>query len=329
MDPENGPPSQAVLDALNSAIARAIQARKLATDFNGAGYFPPEFDSAEALYTQAESGKSTNTMSSTRESAARYNLAADAFTAVADKAITRYAEDLSAEVIAAREGAVNAGAAFLAEDYLLQADNTAADALAKYNARDFYNARDTGMTARDMYTALETGVDALKVRLEIDDNDFVRYDPAAIERADNEGLSAVADYEAGNIAGAKSKAGNVLSSYRQSLEKAWESYAADTGAAAAAERQKALDFKANVAVRQEYDAANAIYNRGVSSYRGRNFDNAANLYMESQAMFEIVTQTAREKRRIAEDALRQAALKVEESDEAAQDAELILGGGVQ
>jgi hypothetical protein len=326
MDPEDGPPSQAVLDNLNSAVAKAVQARKLATDFNGAGYFPPEFEAAEALYAQAESGKSTKTMRSTRESAVRYNQAADAFTAVADKAIVRYAEDLSAEVIAAREGAINADAGFLAEEYLLDADNTAADALAKYNARDFYNARDKGITARDMYTALETGVEAFKIRLEIDDNGFAGYDPAAIERADNEALSAVADYEAGNIAGAKSKAGNVLSSYRQSLEKAWESYAADTGAAAAAERQRALDFKANVAVRQEYDAANAVYNRGVGSHRGRNFDNAASLYMESQAMFESVTQSAREKRRIAEDALRQAALKVEESDAAAQDAELILGG---
>jgi hypothetical protein len=326
MDPEDGPPTQSVLDSLNSAVAKAVQARKLATDFNGAGYFPPEFDSAEALYAAAESGKSTKTMRSTRESAARYIQAADAFTAVADKAIARYAEDLSAEVVAAREGAINADAGFLAEDYLVQADNIAGDAYAKYNARDFYNARDRGMTAREMYTTLETGVDALKIRLEIDDNGFAGYDPAAIAQADAEALSAVADYEAGNIAGAKSKAGNVLSSYRRSLEKGWESYAADAGAAAAAERQRALDFKANVAVRQEYDAANAIYNQGLSSYRGRNFDNAANLYTESQAMFEKVTQSAREKRRIAEDAIRQAARKVEESDETAQGAELILGG---
>jgi hypothetical protein len=326
MDPEDGPPAQSILDNLNSAVARAVQARKLATDFNGAGYFPPEFDSAEALYAQAESGKSTKTMRSTRESAGRYNQAADAFTAVADKAIARYAEDLRAEVIAAREGAVNADAGFLAEDYLLQADNTAGDALARYNARDFYNARDKGITARDMYTVLETGVDAFKIRLEIDDNSFAGYDPAAIERTDAEALSAIADYEAGNIAGAKSKVGNVLSSYRRSLEKGWESYAADAGASAAAERQRALDFKANVAVRQEYDAANAVYNQGVSSYRGRNFDNAASRYTESQAMFESVTQSAREKRRIAEDALRQAARRVEESDETAQGAELILGG---
>jgi hypothetical protein len=329
LDPNDGPPDQASLNDLNAVVARAASARQLVIDFNGPAYFPPEWNAAEALYNQAESGKSTSNLRVTRESTTRYNAAVGAYNVLADKTIPQYAQDLENEVTASRDKAITAGAGYLAQDYLTEADNKAVEAYTTYQSKDYYNARDTAFVARDMYDALAVGVNAYKVRLEIEDRGFVRYDPSAIETTDAKGLSAIDDYDAGDIAGARSKAEDALSQYNQSLAKGKESYASDTGAAAAAERQRALDLKANVAVRQDYDAANAVYNRAVTSLRGRNFDDAANLYNQSRTLFEAVTASARDKRRIAEEALRQAENKMVESDGTARDAELILEGGAQ
>jgi hypothetical protein len=157
----------------------------------------------------------------------------------------------------------------------------------------------------------------------------VDYDPYNIGIADEIAVSGVADYEAGNITAAQDKADEALFRYNLALRTGKESFAADRGAAAANERQKALNLKANVAVRQDFEAATSIYNRAVNSYRGQNFDAAADLYEESRAMYEVVSLAAEEKRRIAEEALRSAEEKMTESDTNAKNAELILEGGAR
>ncbi|MDR2617742.1 MAG: hypothetical protein LBC62_02620 [Treponema sp.] len=329
LDPENGPPDRAALSSLNDAADRAAKARQLVMDFNGPTYFPEDWSSADSLYTQAESRRSTSTQREARESANRYDAAAGAFNALADKTLPRYAQDLEDEVTAARTAAVGAGAAYYAQDYLQEADTVAVQALNQYEGKDYYTARDTAFTARDMYETLEIGVGALKVRLEIEDKGFARYDPTAIDAADKLGLSAVDDYQSGNVASARGKVSDVLSQYSQSLLKGKESYASDSGAAAAAERQRALDAKANVAVRQDYDSANAVYNRAVTFFRGKNYDDAAIYYNESRSLFESAARTAREKRTMAEEALRAAELKMTESGEYAERAEIQLEGGAQ
>jgi hypothetical protein len=330
VDPDNAPPDQAAVNGLNTAAERAANARKLVTDFNGPAYFPPDWSAADSLYSQAESRKSSVSIRETRESTARYNAAADALEALARETIPQYARDLEDEVWAARTGAVNAEAGSLAPDYLLKADNKAVEALTAYESGEYYTARDFGIEARDMYAVLETGVNAYKVRLEIEDRSFVRYDPAAIEATDTMALAALDKYDAdADIAAARISADDAFSRYSQSLAKAKESNAADAGAAAAAERQRALDIKANVAVRQDYDAANAIFNQAAASYRGRQYDDAASLYFEARSLFESAAQAARTKRQAAEDALRAAETKMAESDGNARNAELILEGGAQ
>jgi hypothetical protein len=328
-DLDKAPPDQASLDALNAAAERAARARQLIIDFNGPAAFPSDWQSAEALYTQAETGKDTSTAKAVKESTSRYNDAASALEALADKTIAQFARDLEAEVIAARDAAVQAGAETPAAGYLRSADDTALDAAAKYEAKDYYTARDSAYRARDMYKVLKTGVEAYKVRQEITDRNFVEYDAHNIGIADEIAASGIADYEAGDIGAAQDKADEALVRYNLALRTGKESFAADKGAAAAEERQKALNLKANVAVRQDFEAATSIYNRAANSYRGQNFDAAASLYEESRAMYEVVSLVAEEKRRIAEEALRNAGEKMTESDTNAKNAESILEGGAR
>jgi hypothetical protein len=327
--PDKDLPDKASLDALNDAAERAARARQLVVDFNGPAAFPTDWQSAEARYTQAEAEKDVSTTKSTGESASRYEAAAVAFEALADKSIAQFARDLEAEVIAAREAAVKADAETLASGYFQSADNKALEAVAQYEAKNYYDARDSAYLARDMYGVLKTGSEAYKVRREILDRDFAEYDAGNVGAADELALSGIADYEAGDMESAQDKADEALFRYNLALRTGKETVARNKADAANAERQKALDLKANVAVRQDFEEATSIYNRAGNSFRAQNFDAAAALYEESRAMYEVISVVAEEKRRIAEEALRDAAEKMAESDNTARNAELILEGGAR
>jgi hypothetical protein len=328
-DPDKAPPDQASLDALNAAADRAAKARQLVIDFNGPATFPSDWQSSEARYTQAESGKDTSTAKTVRESTARYVAAASAFESLADQTITRFAQELEAEVIAAREAAIAAGIEPPASVAFQAADDKAFEAAAQYEAKDYYTARDSAYLARDMYGVTKTAMEAYKVRQEIVDRGFMDYDPHNIGIADEIAASGIADYDAGDIKAAQDKADEALFRYNLALRTGKESFAADKGAIAADERQKALNLKANVAVRQDFEAATSIYNRADNAYRAQNFDAAATLYEECRTMYEVISQVAEEKRRIAEKALQNAEEKMVESDATAKNAESILEGGTR
>ena len=389
-DNDSAPPDQAALNDLNDAASRALAARKFVMDFDGPALFPSDWQSADSLYTQAEQQKRNSTRRETRESIDRYNNAANAFEAMKDKTLAQYYSNKEKELTDARDAAVRAGVGDLAPDYLLDADNTVADAVARYQGRDYYAAKDTAEEALSKYTLLAYGADvyyvrvdvvdagaeelvpdlldkadnagldaidkyiaknytgaknsaanaesmygnlkaglaAYKVREEIANRDFEVYDPQNIELADDTLRSAADDYNAGNFSAAKDKADAALVRYNLALRTAWESYSAEKGADASTERQKALDAKANVAVRDDFNSAQAIYVRANSAFQAGDHEGAANLYLQCQSMFTDTARTALQKRQAADAALNRANQKLTESDETARNAEVILEGGM-
>jgi hypothetical protein len=321
-----GGPSQASLDALNQAKARADAARKRAADFDSAVYFPSDWEGAESQYESA--GKlSPRTDDEVRQAAAQYTTLAGTYDGIFTRAIPLYAQDREDELVAARDTAIGTGLSDTFPDYLLDADRVVALALEQYEGEDYYAAKDSWTLARDKYQALKAGGDAYNRRLEIVERGFVSYDRDNFNKADEIGLAAVDQYEAGNVADALNGAEEAGLRYSLALKTAWAAYAAERRTAAGTERQKALDFKANVAVKADFDTASGIYNQAESSVQSEEFEHAAALYMQSEARFTVIAQTAAEKRREAEDAIRQAEEKMRESEENARKAEEILEGG--
>ena len=388
-DKDSAPPDKASLDALNAAAARAAAARKLVNDFDGSSLLPGDWQAADSLYSQAEQQKKTSTLKETQESTARYNKAADAFEAMSGKTIALYYEKKKAELVKARAAAVSVGAASLIPDYLLEVDNVVADAEKKYQAKDYYAAKDAaekalsmyeaqkiagdaynkrgavavraeeltpeflsdadkvGLNAVDkylagdyrgakegaanalsMYQALGAGLDAYKVREEIANRGFERFDSRNVALADDTLRAAANDYTAKNFTAAKDKSDEALLRYNLALKTAWEGYAGERRTAASTERQRAMDAKANVAVRQDFNSAQAVLNQANTAYQGKKFEEAALSYDNSGSMFTKAAQAAREKQRIAEEALQRANQRMAESDEKARNAELILEGGI-
>jgi len=320
---------QASLDALNKAAEKAAEARKLVSDFGGPSFFPDDYKAADSLFSQAEQQKTTSTKQEVQESTDRYNKAADAFDAMKDRTLTAAYDYAEKELTAARNAAVAAGAADTVADYLADADNSVAEARGKYQIKDYYGAKDDALDAYSRYEVLTTGLNAYELRGKIMDKGFEVYDPNNFYLADNTLMSAAESYEAGDIATAKEHADEAALRYNMTLNTAWEAYAAESGANASTERQRALDYKANVAVKQDFNSAQSVFTQANTAFQAKRFDEAAALFDDSRSKFETVSNAAREKQRIAEDDLRKANQKMVESDQAAKEAEVILQGGVQ
>ncbi|GHV63290.1 hypothetical protein AGMMS49587_12850 [Spirochaetia bacterium] len=320
-------PDQAALNSLALAKARAESARQKTVDFESSSYLPDEWETAEAGYVSAGE-QAQDTLAGVKQAEAGYTAAADSFEDIFSKTIPLYAQKREDEVIAARNGAISAGIEGLYAEYLRAADSVALDAADKYEAGDYYAAKAAADLGFDRYRVLKIGIDAYNVRQEILDRKFADNDPDNFDQADETLIAAFDRFEAGNIEEALEGAGEAQLLYNQVLKAGWTSYAAERAAAAGKERQNALDVKADIAVRNEFEPADKLYTQAAASLKAEKYEESAGLYSQSESRFIASAQTAVEKRRIAAEAIRAAEEKMVESEETARDAELILEGGV-
>jgi hypothetical protein len=326
-DPNKGPPNQAALDALNAAITEANQIRQQVIDFEGPDYFPEDWDAAESQYRLAEDQTGRDTQGDVQEAIDRYKDITGVYRELFQKTLPRYAELREQEIQEARNAAIYAGIQDISPEHLLLADEKALDALNQYNGEEYYSAAASAALALNMYQALKAGVDAYHIRQEILTRNFVQYDPYNFEQADDAGIAAIADYEAEQVEGLQKNAEDIQLLYNLVLKTGWISFAAERGAAAGEERQAALDVKANVAVRSDFDAAAAFYNRADASFKAENYSDAAEFYVQAEFQFAGAVKNTIEKRQVAEAAIRAAEEKMVESDENARKAELVIEGG--
>ena len=200
----------------------------------------------------------------------------------------------------------------LAPEYLWQADDVAFDAFDKYDAEDYDGAREGVDLAALMYSALKTGVEAYQLREALAE-EAVEFNPSVFWQTDDIGFSAIDKWDAGDYEGAKADAESAMLGY--------------TIIGAGEGRRIALDARADVAVRQEFNAAQALYDRANNAIQWNDPTAALRLYRESMILFMRSARTAEEWRRSAEEALRRAQQRFNESDETARNADAILEGG--
>jgi hypothetical protein len=232
------------------------------------------------------------------------------------------------EVLTARDGAISAGIDGLYPEELYAADLVVLDGVAQYEAEDYSAANITAAKSLGIYQALNAGMDVYHVRQEILNRNFTGYDSYNFEKADDIALAAIDSYEAGNIEEALNGAEGAKLLYNTVLRAGWVSYTAEQAVAAGKERQNALDVKADIAVRSEFEPADKLYTQAGASLKAEKYEESAGLYSQSASRFISLAQAAVEKRRIAEEAIRAAEKKMAESEETARDAELVLEGGV-
>jgi len=312
-------PTQAPTEELSAAMARAEEARKRAVDFECASYFPSDWDAAEAQYAKAQSQRTPDA----------YNAAADAYDSLFKLTIPLYAQAKEDEIMALRNDLITAGARDYFPDPFSTADKTALTALDQYEAEDYYAAKDTAAQALSMYQILTSAYNAWLVRREIEDREFEAYDPDNFDRAREILSDAIDAYGAGNYAQAQENADEALLRYNLVLSTGWAAYAELCASQAEAERQAALDVKANIAVKDLFAEADTTYKTGIDSFDSKKYEDAAKQFIDSETLFIVASTSASEKRQIAVETLREANRRIDESDETARQAELILEGGAE
>ena len=200
----------------------------------------------------------------------------------------------------------------LAPDFLLQADNAGMSAMRKWEAEDYINAEIEARQALSMFAALGAGLGAFTAWESVVDS-AEELAPETLLQAYAIAEEAYLKWETGDFY--EARAGAELSKVMF------------LRAGAIAERQRALDRRANVAVQPDFNTAQAVFNLANSAYQARRLEEAAGLFGECSAMFAVVAQLALERQLMAEEALRLANERMAESDETARAAERILEGG--
>jgi len=335
--PAKAPPQQeatnravnpALLGDLDAAAARAGESRKKAADFDSGKYFPSEWDAAETQYNQASQAPRNNE-SSVRDAIAAYNAAADAYDSLFKLAIPLYAQAREDEIVALRNNLIAGGGQDYFPEHLTAADKVAISALEQYEATDYYAAKDTADKALMMYQTLTNAYNAWLARNEIEEREFETYDPENFERAGEILSAAFDDYGKADYASAYDNAMEALDRYNLVLSAGWAAHAEYYAALAAAARQAAVDVKADVAVRDVFTEADTSYKNGITAKDNEKYADAAKQFFEAEGLFVLAHTATLEKRGIAAQTIEEANKKIEESDETARLAELILEGGAE
>jgi len=295
-------------DDLDSALARAQEARKKAGDFEANLYFPGEWEAAEGKYAQAQ------LMSDINKLIVTLNEAADAFNRVFELAIPLYAQAREDDIMAVRGYLTTLGARGLFPEYLLDADKAALLALTQYEAKEYYLARDSAAKALQKFNILETAFNAWLLRVEVQARGFAGYDPDNFDLG-GEIISGAADaYMAGDLDAARKKAEEALATYNMVLSTSWASYADLRASLAEGERLAALDMRTDIAAKEFFRIADSDNKTALALLKSKKFEEAARLFIDAEAMFVIASITTLEKRRAAAAAIRNALEKIQQSD---------------
>jgi hypothetical protein len=321
-----GTPAPVTATEVGAAINRAEEARQKVIDFEGHTYFPSEWEAAEAKFTQAKLTQQKGT-EAVRMVVAAYDAATEAFEPIFEMAVPLYAQAREDEIMELRGNLIAAGARDYFPEPLTLADQTALSALEQYEAKEYYPARDTALQSITMYKTLTSAYNSWLVRNEIEERGFDGYDPDNFDRAGEILSDAMDSYKAGDYTAAQEKADEAMNRYSLVLSTGWAAYAELRSSYAGAERQAALDMKANIATRDIFGEADSNYKTATDSYSAKKYEDAAKQFIDSETLFIMASITAGDKRRIAAETIREANEKIEESGETARQAEIVLEGG--
>jgi hypothetical protein len=339
-DPDAGPPDQAALEDLQKALARAETSRKQALDIEAPNYLAPEWEAAEGQYAEARNNAGDATLGEVKKTIALYEAAAETYDNLARQCVPLFYEDLSDEILQARSGAIDGGIRELSPDRLEAADLRIDEALDRYEAgnaagtsggaaENYYASADAAFDALDRYRALILGVRSYQLGEEIEERGFADFDPENYGLAEEALDNGIAAYDGGDTATALAQAEEAFLRYSLVMNEGWLGYAGGLKLSAETERRNALEAKANMAVRKDFDTADGLYTRGTAAYNAKDYAASAEYFSQAIPLLSNAVKIAEQKRVIAEDAIQTAETRISQSEETAREAETVLQGGAQ
>jgi hypothetical protein len=309
-------------DSLNSSVDRANEARKMTGDFEGSAYFPGEWETAENQYKEA----GLLAKKPGDEAILAYNMAADFFEKLFELAIPLYAQAREDEIMALRGYLIDLGARNYFYEYLLEADKAALLAFSLFEEKNYYSARDSAAFALRKFSVLDTAFNAWLLRVELKERGFQGYEPESFEIGDETIIEAMDAYMKDDLQTAQVKAEKALSMYNMALSNAWVNYAELRSSLAEGERLAALDMKTNIAAKEFFGMADTENKTALDLMEAKQYEDAAKLFIDAEALFVIASMSTLEKRRTAATAIKNANEKIQESEKLARNVVLFIEG---
>ena len=306
---------------LQAAVARTGEFRRKAVDFEGNYYFPSEWIVAEALY--AEAGLiPIDTDYNINRAIDAYTMVANSFASIARLAIPLYAQAREDEIMMIRHGLVAGNARASFPELMVPADRAALAAMERYEAGDYYSARDLAAKAYAMFRVLETTFSAWQMRQEIVRRGFMHYAQDNYERAEAIIGEAMQAYIEGDFPLAQKNATEAQARYTLVLSSGWAAVAEYNSSIAKAERIAAMEARANVAARETFKMADSFYHMAIDSLRREYYREAAEMFADAESLYFIARVSTLERRRFAAEAIMEANRQIKEVIRTAQQAEL-------
>ncbi|MCL2043958.1 MAG: hypothetical protein FWG89_07460 [Treponema sp.] len=318
--------NQALQAQLDTAKAKAEEARTRADDFDSSLYFPSDWEAAEEQFANAGQLPQNNE-NETRRVIEAYTASANSYDSLFNLTIPLYAQAREDEIMALREFLIDQGIRQYFPEYLAPADATAIEALELFEAEDYYAARESADAALQKFNTLTLAHNALLKKWEIDARDFILYDMDSYELAGEAVTVAIEAYTTGDFSSAFDNAQKADLHYGIVLSAGWIGYAEIRSLQAASERQAALDTKTEIGAREYFEIADSSYTVARELLEEQNFEEASKVFHYAEAMYVIASMASLEKKRMAAAAIIEANERILESDATAFEADAIIEGG--
>jgi len=325
-EPVPEPPKEPEIsrESLEALHGRVLALRKEAFELGLKETLPKDYAEADARYV---SGK--NALDADDRPLAKGEL--EAAEPMLERLLTEGSAALyltrKSSIDAARERAMAANARAWSPEALDAAEATYDAAEALYEAAaptERRSALEALARTAGAFDAVEKRSIAEDVKARVDELDYGPLDAGNYALAGDK-LATVDSLIASDPTAARDASEEALLRYRLVLAKGWELAAGGRRGEAERLKLQAEDIKAQVAVKDDYAAAKAVWDSAVSAYAAGRHEDSVPLFAEAEARFQEAYEAAAAKRAAALAAIEAAKAKSEESAAIAGSGDSVLG----
>jgi hypothetical protein len=283
-------PAAAQAAAPDALKAEAAELRKKAFDLGIKELLPAEYAAAEEAYSLGNEKYGKDNAAS----AAAYEDAKALFSSAIERGLPLVASREGNKAREAEAAAFRKGAAGYFYDECDASSSALAEAESAEGSGEYEKAIAGYRAAAARFASINTMCDAASARDAIAARDFAKWDTSNWTIAEGKLASAK------GLVGSDSKAsldaaGEALLRYKLVMQNALSYYAADRKAFSESERDRASSIKAEVAVKDDFEAAAALYGEAEAKRAAEDLESASELFDRSASAYAAAYDSAKAK----------------------------------
>jgi len=326
VEPVPEPPKAPVIsqDELDQLLAQVQELKKKAFDLKLFEVLSDDYKAANALYSKGFAAYNDQDAIAAKEG---LGVAISAYGDLIARGVVLVAADRRKDAEDMKSTATKAGADSTQVERFGAGDECFKGAAALVDDSKSEEAIPVFITARLYYELAWKRAIASEVLANIEDRDFAKWDSGNFQLADNKYQAEDGFWASENEttrAGGVDALDEAILRFNLVVQKGREMTASTVKSAADEARQRSQDIRANVAVKDMFDAAQELYAEGSSELAAKNYEAAAYSFDRAGTGFNEAYEVAADKRAKAQEAMKAADEATSESQRKAEDADPLL-----